>query len=222
MPTQDSTVVDRNVEDQFPPLSVDEKAYSVDKVATHARFGCAGLNTAILALDLGTKCGYALRKRDGTLVHGTEVFTPRASWSAGQKWSRFSAWLSSTIVEGGATVIAYEDVKNHAGVLAAHAYGGFLAMMEMVADQHNLTLQPVGVGVVKRSWTGNGAADKDTMIAQAKVRGFRVVDDNNADALAILHWAIKAERGENPPSTPKPKKKKPVAKVAPAGQECLL
>ena len=153
------------------------------------------LNVNILALDLGTKTGYALRRRDGTLRYGTEVFTPRASWTPGQKWQRYRAWLSKTIAEEAVDLIVFEDVKAHGkgAVLAAHAYGGFRAMLEMVADQHRVRLLPVGVGTIKKHWTGKGNANKDAMLAQAKARGFRPETDNDADALAILHWAVEQE-----------------------------
>lgn len=147
----------------------------------------------ILALDLGTKTGYALRRRDGTIIHGTEIFTPRKSWSPGQKWQRYRTWLSALIVREQVHVIVYEEVRRHAGTLAAHAYGGFLAMLEMTADQHNVELRCEGVGGIKKAWTGKGNADKDAMIAEARRRGFRVADDNNADALAILFLAVMRE-----------------------------
>lgn len=168
------------------------------------------INISILALDLGSKTGYALRRRDGTVIHGTENFTPRESWDEGQKWQRFCAWLSRTISDNNVTHISFEDVKRHGPgqVLAAHAYGGFRAMMAKVADQHRVTLHAVGVGQIKKHWTGSGIAKKPEMIAQAKVRGFHVVDDNNADALAILHLAVAREQGEWKDAVAKPKKKR--------------
>lgn len=177
-----------------------------------------GLNVNILALDLGAKTGFALRRRDATLLHGTEDFTPRASWGPGQKWLRFRSWLSATITEHNITQIAFEDVKRHGPgqVLAAHAYGGFRAMLEMVADQHRVTLIPFGVGQIKKHWTGSGVAKKDEMVMQAKVRGYRAVDDNNADALAILHLAIAREKGEWSAPLAKPKAKR---KAGAAAQE---
>lgn len=151
------------------------------------------INITILALDLGTKCGYAIRSRDGKIIHGTEAFTPRKSWTAGQRWQRFRSWLSETIVTNQINAIVYEDVRRHIGTDAAHAYGAFLALMELAADSHRLTLAPVGVGVIKKHWTGRGNAKKDEMLAEAKRRGFRPETDNDADALAILDWAIKQE-----------------------------
>lgn len=147
----------------------------------------------ILALDLGTKCGYAVRRRDGSIIHGTESFTPRASWSAGQRWQRFRVWLAGIIEREQVHAIAYESVHRHVGTDAAHAYGAFLAIMQMQADARNIVPQPVGVGVVKKHWTGKGNATKDEMTLEARRRGFYPDTDNAADALAILSWACTKE-----------------------------
>ena len=147
----------------------------------------------LLALDLGTHTGYAVRRRDGQIIHGTESFSPRKSWGPGQRWLRYRSWLSSLIEREQIHTIAYELVHRHLGTEAAHAYGAFQALTEMSAEGRNIELLPVGVGVIKRSWTGKGNADKAAMIAEAKRRGFRPESDNSADALAILHWAIDQE-----------------------------
>jgi Holliday junction resolvasome RuvABC endonuclease subunit len=54
--------------------------------------------------------------------------------------------------------------------------------------------QGVPVGSIKKHATGKGNASKEMMIAAAKARGFRPADDNEADALAILHWVIEGAR----------------------------
>jgi Holliday junction resolvasome RuvABC endonuclease subunit len=46
------------------------------------------------------------------------------------------------------------------------------------------------VGTIKRHITGKGNADKSAVIAAVKMLGFNPADDNEADALALLHWAI--------------------------------
>jgi Holliday junction resolvasome RuvABC endonuclease subunit len=152
------------------------------------------LNVNILALDLGTKLGWALQMRDRPITHGTESFAPRKSWSPGQRWQRYRTFLHEVVAHNNVHVIAYEDVKRHAGTDAAHAYGAFLALTELVADSHRVRLVPVGVGTIKKHWTGKGNADKAAMEAQARARGFRPESDNDADALAILHWAVAQER----------------------------
>lgn len=157
----------------------------VEKPETHAR--------NLLALDLGTATGYALRRRDGSMSYGTEKFPDRKRAHPGQRWTDFRAWLSRKIADEHIHALAYEDVKRHLGTDAAHAYGAFRALVEMVAAQHNVQLLAVGVGTIKKAWTGAGNADKAAMIAEAKRRGFRPDSDNAADALAILHWAAMRE-----------------------------
>lgn len=160
------------------------------------RTGARICNVNVLALDLGTYTGWAFAGRDGSMVYGTEHFLQRNKWHAGQRWSNFRAWLSKTIVERQVEVLWYEDVKNHAGVLAAHVYGGYLAMVEMVCAQHNVRLEKVGVKQAKKAWTGNGNAGKPEMIATAKAKGFRIAsdEDDTADALAILSYGVKQEQ----------------------------
>jgi hypothetical protein len=181
--------------------------------------GVDEINRNILALDLGTHTGFALRRRDGTIVHGTENFTPRANWSPGQRWLRFRSWLVSTIVQAQIHVIAYEQViqggwagnREHAGHksgAAGDAYGGFKALLEMAAASHNIVLYPVHVATVKKHWTGDGRAKKPDMIAEARRRGFRPDSDNAADALAILDWAVARETGTWKPAPKRPKAKK--------------
>ncbi|WP_241068327.1 hypothetical protein [Achromobacter insuavis] len=123
------------------------------------------LNVNLLALDLGRKLGWAVRSRDGRISHGTQVFTPRASWSPGQRWLRARSFLVELITQRQVHAIAYEDVKRHAGTDAAHAYGAFLCIVEMLADSHRLRLLPVGASTIKKQWTGHGMADKDAMVA---------------------------------------------------------
>lgn len=158
-----------------------------------------GLNVNILALDLGTKTGFALRRRDGRIGHGTQDFTPRKSWSEGQKWARYRAWLIETIREGQVHQVVYElvirhEVKGRPLWDAAHAYGAFQAITHMVCDSFNVDAIGVNLATVKKSFTGSGRAKKADMIAEANARGFRPDSDNDADALAILHWAMAQER----------------------------
>ncbi|MFY4261476.1 hypothetical protein ACOTCG_28065 [Achromobacter xylosoxidans] len=178
-------------DEPFPPLGgVEHGAPTVPDVPGDV----PALNVNILALDLGTKLGWAVRARDGAVWHGTEVFTPRKSWTPGQRWLRARSFVTDLVVRHQVHAIAYEDVKRHAGTDAAHAYGAFLCLVQMVADSHRAALMPVGVGTIKKHWTGKGNADKAAMEAQARARGFRPESDNDADALAILHWAVAQER----------------------------
>jgi len=228
-----------DVPDEFPPTNpvekpevdpVDEFPAGGGGIVRHAletrmnRRGPGGcevdeINRNILALDLGTHTGWAVRHRGGIFTLGTENFTPRANWSPGQRWLRFRSWLVSTIVQAQIHVIAYEQViqggwagnREHAGHksgAAGDAYGGFKALLEMAAASHNIVLYPVHVTTVKKHWTGDGRAKKPDMIAEARRRGFRPDSDNAADALAILDWAVARETGAWKPAPKRPKAKK--------------
>ncbi|MCG2597376.1 crossover junction endodeoxyribonuclease RuvC [Achromobacter insuavis] len=153
------------------------------------------LNVNILALDLGTKTGYAVRRRDGAMRYGTVDFTPRKSWTPGQRWARFRGWLADTVATFQIDAVVYERVVfGHSSAASSDVYGGFKALVELAADTHSLTLSSVAVPTVKKHFTGSGRADKDAMMAQAKARGFNPDSHNAADALAILHWAVAQER----------------------------
>jgi hypothetical protein len=66
---------------------------------------------------------------------------------AGQRWLKFRAFLAEQRLQAGEIhAVYYEDVKQHAGTLAAHVYGGFLACLEMWCAANNVPLRPVGVG----------------------------------------------------------------------------
>jgi Holliday junction resolvasome RuvABC endonuclease subunit len=48
----------------------------------------------------------------------------------------------------------------------------------------------VPVGTIKRFITGKGNASKDQVIAAVQAHGHKPEDDNEADALALLYFAI--------------------------------
>ena len=86
-------------------------------------------------------------------------------------------------------------MRRHAGTDAAHIYGGFLATLTAWCERESVAYQGVPVGTIKRFATGKGNAPKDAMIAAVRARGFSPADDNEADAIAILLWAIETNGG---------------------------
>jgi len=147
----------------------------------------------ILALDLGTNTGWAVRSRDGVITHGTCRFLHAKLKHPGMRWSMFRGWLVMMVAHHHIHRIAYEEVRRHEGTTAAHVYGAFEALTQLTAAVQNIPLLPAGVGVIKKHWTGKGNANKDAMIAEAHRRGFTPDTDNAADALAILDWAATQE-----------------------------
>src|SRR5262245_31781297 len=149
-----------------------------------------------LALDLGTTTGYAIAAADGAIASGTVSFKPSRYDGGGVRYLRFRAWLDSVATDaGGIGAIHYEAIRRHAGTDAAHVYGGLLATLTSWCEQRGVAYQGVPVGTIKRFIAGKGNADKDTVIAAIRARGFAPADDNEADALAILLWAIETQGG---------------------------
>ena len=148
------------------------------------------MTSTILALDLGTTTGWALRSPDGAITSGTQSFRPQRFEGGGMRFLRFKRWLTELKAHaGGIDSLHFEEVRRHVSTDAAHAYGGFLATLTSWCEHHQIPYQGVPVGTIKKHATGKGNASKDEMITAMRRLGHVPTDDNEADALAILHWA---------------------------------
>ena len=144
----------------------------------------------VLAIDLGTTVGWALRMGDSTILSGTQTFRPGRFEGGGMRYLRFTDWLVEIAMRAhGIRRLVFEEVRRHAGTDAAHVYGGFLGTLTAWCEEHELPYQGVPVGTIKRFATGKGNADKAAMIAAMRACGFAPADDNEADAIALLLWA---------------------------------
>ena len=149
------------------------------------------MSTTILALDLGTTTGWALRGSAGPITSGSESYRPQRVEGGGTRFLRFKRWLTEIKQScDGIDCLHFEEVRRHVSTDAAHAYGGFLATLTAWCEHHQIPYQGVPVGTIKKHVTGKGNAGKDDVIASIIARGYAPVDDNEADALALLHWAI--------------------------------
>ena len=155
----------------------------------------------ILALDLGTTTGWALRSANGPVAHGFVSFKSQRFEGGGMRYLRFGRWLADMLALSGSQTgsqtnltgigaVYFEEVRRHLGVDAAHVYGGLLATLTAWCEHHQIPYQGVPVGTIKRHATGKGNAGKAGVIAAMKALGHPVTDDNEADALALLHWAL--------------------------------
>lgn len=149
----------------------------------------------VLALDLGTVTGWAI-SQDGTINSGTQTFRPNRYEGGGMRFLRFRKWLTEVKnAAGEIDAVYFEEVRRHMGVDAAHVYGGFLATLSAWCEHHHIAYQGVPVGTIKRHATGKGQASKDAVIRAVQDKGHEPQDDNEADAIALLYFAI--EQGIN-------------------------
>jgi hypothetical protein len=149
----------------------------------------------VLCLDLGTKMGWAMdinlkESSAGAPFSGTVDFSPGRFEGGGMRYLRFRNWLGGMKkVAEGIDTIYFEEVRNHTGVDASHAYGGFLAHLTAWCEDQIIPYSGVPVTTIKKHATGKGNANKQAMIQAMEKKGFKPQNDNEADALALLLWA---------------------------------
>jgi Holliday junction resolvasome RuvABC endonuclease subunit len=149
----------------------------------------------VLALDLGTTTGWALRSMGMTTSGCLSLKSSRFD-GGGMRYLRFRRWLEQLQSDAGPIgAVYFEEVRRHVGTDAAHVYGGLLGQLTAWCEEHGVAYQGVPVGTIKAFAAGRGNADKAAMIAAVQARGFSPADDNEADAIAILLWAIETGGG---------------------------
>ena len=147
----------------------------------------------ILAIDLGSRTGWAAQTQ-GTIAHGWVDLKPKRFEGGGMRYLRFKQWLGEIKGSlGEVHAVYFEEVRRHAGVDAAHVYGGLMAVLTSWCEHHNIPYSGVPVGTIKLHATGKGNANKEAMVQAMQAKGHAVTDDNEADALAILHWAMEQD-----------------------------
>ena len=151
---------------------------------------------ATLALDLGTTTGWALQLPDGHISTGTVSLNQTRYDGGGMRFLRFLRWLEQIDEDAGPIeAIYFEEIRRHVSNDSAQVHGGFLGVLTTWCEDRLVAYQGVPVGTIKRFATGKGNADKAAVIAAVQAKGFAPADDNEADAIAILLWAIETRGG---------------------------
>lgn len=165
----------------------------------------------IIGLDLGTKCGWAvlgngvLTPVGKRIASGTWNFSVKRHEGGGMRYVRFDKairelldkWCFDISPHGKdlrhspsvSVHVAYEEVRRHRGVSAAHVYGGLMATLQAELEVRGVPYTSIPVGTVKKHATGKGNASKEQMMTSAKKQwedeGWELQDDNEADALWV-------------------------------------
>jgi hypothetical protein len=148
-------------------------------------------NKTVISLDLGTKAGWAVYGREGDINSGTKDFKSNRFEGGGMPFLRFKRWLTDMKnAYDGFDEVYFEEVRTHAGIDAAHKYGGFLAQLTCWCEHHRIPYKGVPVGTIKKHVTGKGNASKVEVIAAVRAKGFNPKDDNEADSLALLDLVL--------------------------------
>jgi hypothetical protein len=152
----------------------------------------------LLALDLGTKTGWALRSDSGEVTSGTKLLASpkelRQQKLAGldrccdMRPARLLEFIHGKYAEH----IYFEDVQFLSTQLQSQLWASLRAMVTLQYPQ--AVVRAVPVGTLKKFATGHGNAKKEDMRAAWEMRtaldaGSK--DDNEIDALHLLALARK-------------------------------
>lgn len=175
------------------------------------------MTATILALDLSSRVGWAACDERFwpavTVLIGAHTERPEGVFSGvkriglpacsiGAFCDEFERWLNDMIRVHQPDVVVFEApilTGGKTSIDTARKLMALAAMTEMVTHRAGIArTYEVNVATVKKYWTGNGHAKKHDMIAAARARNFEPHDDNEADALALLHFAADeiARRGK--------------------------
>lgn len=152
----------------------------------------ASLQT-VIALDLATTTGFAIRRADGRIESGEVSFSLKKDEGQGRRYVKFRAWLLEVKQSHpDLAEIVYEQVMGHGAhnVIAAHVFGGLLATLQAFGEHHGIAYRGIGVSTIKKRFAGAGNATKKDVIDQCRALGFKPAGDNEADAIALLHVAL--------------------------------
>lgn len=140
--------------------------------------------------------GWALKRGDRKPKYGTLNLAKNSNFDGcGVQYLKLAKWLKDQLP---LDLIVFEQVMSHHAnaVHAQHKYGGFLATIQSFGDQFGIMYTGEGVTTIKKFWLGVGKStkkvkvDKAAMIKECRKRGFNPADDNQADAIALLHLTL--------------------------------
>lgn len=153
----------------------------------------------MLALDLGTKCGWALLRADGQVESGRVDFSPKATEGEGLRFLKFRAWLHETkrrVEAAGETLVMvrYEIINfvMDGQAYAAHVWGAFWGHLLAWCEHHGIACRGVQPSTIKKAATGSGRASKPEVAAAMRKRGYPSATLDEADALALLMIPVTA------------------------------
>jgi Holliday junction resolvasome RuvABC endonuclease subunit len=176
----------------------------------------------ILALDLGTTTGWAIRDAGGTLRAGSARLASEKQLSEQRKLRgdrrsdiRIRAlweFIEDMEESVGFDAIVFEDVQFVRSTAQAHLWASFRTTVWLYAYLHEKTTECLATGKLKMFATGSGSATKEMMAVwlvqkHTEIFGFydgatrlldndAILDDNAVDATHLLLWAEKVLKNE--------------------------
>lgn len=143
----------------------------------------------LVAFDQATLCGVAFQFKD-TVKPYSQLWdlSIKAKESQGMKWLRFESRVKKFLIENKIEVLAYELPSGRNTNPIIHS-SKLICILEKACAELEIEYIEYSSSQIKKFATGNGNAGKPLMIECAqKLWGYDGKDDNEADALHILHY----------------------------------
>lgn len=165
----------------------------------------------ILALDLATHTGWAISEY-GRRESGMQAFEVKRGESPGMRYLAFNRWLDGLVFPAAPSrgplpplssaeierrmsprveLIVYEQPFVMRSGAAAEISLGFATRVQEFCARHGIEHTTLNGMTLKKWTTGRGNAKKPEMVAAVQSRfKWTGTDDNEADAVALLHHTL--------------------------------
>lgn len=167
----------------------------------------------ILALDIATRCGFALGFAGAVPRSGTVVLK-RPDEPREVAFSNLIFWLNDTLGRQPRPALIVKEAPFHLGAFAKRGNSeaavlltyGLHAVVEGVAHRWGVPVEDVSDQTVRKHFIGKSRMGdrkqtKDAVVQRCRVLGLipkDCKDDNRADACAIHDWAAATLAGRTP------------------------
>ena len=145
----------------------------------------------ILALDLGTKCGWAKTHPDRVLSGSLNL----GATSIGERTLNFGDWLTGNL-DGllGVDCCYYEAPHAHSGASRDIIYG-LQGVLLAECVRRGIDSHRVAANTLKKWATGDGRCGKLAMVERAcQIAGRTITDLDEADAICLLGLALERSK----------------------------
>lgn len=145
----------------------------------------------ILSLDLASLLGWASGLPDSRPGFGSHQL-PSTGDNVGRYIDAFDQWLQPMLDIEAPALVIYEapSIFMKTTPATVEKLVGLATHTQLACHRRGIRARSANPSQVKKFWTGSGKAKKEDMMAAARRCGFKIRDDNEADAVAIWHWAI--------------------------------
>lgn len=150
----------------------------------------------ILALDLATTTGWAIGTTPDNITSGTWSIAPARGESPGMRYLKLRAKLNSALAAFPDLKAIYYEQAHHRGGAATEYAAGCVTHVQSWCAEHGIEHGSRHSASIKRHAAGAGNANKDAVMAAMRRLGHNPVDDNEADALALLRLVIAERDGQ--------------------------